>query len=147
MSNMNCEKAIVHKTQLRPRYGEVDRMGYVYHANYVSYCHVARTELLREYGIHDNMLEKNSIMMPVITMNLRFVKPAQYDELLTIRTIIREIPEVRFKFEFEIRNEANEKICVADSTTVFVDSLTRKPMRIPKIIEGMFKNDLEFSQQ
>lgn len=125
---------IQNKISLRPRYGEVDQMGYVYHANYVSYCHQARTELLRSFGIQDKVLEENQIMLPVISINLRYHKAAKYDELLTIQTTLREIPKTRCTFEFEIRNEANEKICTAESTVVFVDSISRKPMKVPEII-------------
>jgi acyl-CoA thioester hydrolase len=119
---------------LRPRYGEVDQMGYVYHANYVSYCHQARTELMRNLGIHDQALEENQIMLPVISINLRYLKAAKYDELLTIKTTLREMPKTRAVFEFEIRNEANEKICTAVSEVVFVDSISRKPMKVPEMI-------------
>ncbi len=126
---------IQNSMSLRPRYGEVDQMGYVYHANYVSYCHQARTELLRNLGIHDKVMEENQIMLPVISINLRYLKAARYDELLTIQTTLREMPKTRAIFEFEIRNEANEKICTAESTIVFVDSILRKPMRVPKIVE------------
>lgn len=125
---------IQSKIDLRPRYGEVDQMGYVYHANYVSYCHQARTELMRDLGIHDRALEENQIMLPVISINLRYLKAAKYDELLTIQTTLREMPKTRAVFEFEIRNEANEKICTAVSEVVFVDSISRKPMKVPEMI-------------
>jgi len=125
---------IQNSTDIRPRYGEVDQMGYVYHANYVSYCHQARTELMRNLGIHDQALEENQIMLPVISINLRYLKAAKYDELLTIKTTLREMPKTRAVFEFEIRNEANEKICTAVSEVVFVDSISRKPMKVPEMI-------------
>lgn len=125
---------IQSKIDLRPRYGEVDQMGYVYHANYVIYCHQARTELMRNLGIHDRALEENQIMLPVISINLRYLKAAKYDELLTIQTTLREMPKTRAVFEFEIRNEANEKICTAVSEVVFVDSISRKPMKVPEMI-------------
>lgn len=125
---------IQSKIDLRPRYGEVDQMGYVYHANYVSYCHQARTELMRDLGIHDQALEENRIMLPVISINLRYLKAAKYDELLTIQTTLREMPKTRAVFEFEIRNEANEKICTAVSEVVFVDSISRKPMKVPEMV-------------
>jgi acyl-CoA thioester hydrolase len=120
--------------QLRPRYGEVDQMGYVYHANYVSYCHQARTELLRGIGINDSLLEENNIMLPVISFEIKYKKPAHYDELLTIKTFVNEMPSVRFLFEFEVWNEKNELISKAKSTVVFVDSHSRLPMNIPDYV-------------
>ena len=131
---------IQNTMNLCPRYGEVDQMGYVYHANYVSYCHQARTELMRNLGIHDQVLEENQIMIPVININLRYLKAARYDELLTIQTTIREMPKIRCHFEFEIRNETNEKICTAVSEIVFVDSISRKPMRVPEIVKNAMIN-------
>ncbi len=128
---------------LRPRYNEVDQMGYVYHANYVTYCHQARTEMMRKYGINDKWLEDHSIMMPVIDMNLKYHNPSGYDELLTITTTIKKLPVVRFRFNFEFHNQKSELVCSATSTVVFVDSETRKPMRVPKMVEDALKEQLK----
>ena len=136
---------ITDKIEIRPRYGEVDQMGYVYHANYVSFCHQARTELLRKFGINDSVLEENEIMLPVIEMNLKYLKPAHYDERLTITTTIKEMPVVRFRFEFEITNEKQEKICQATSTVVFVERKTRKPIKIPDLVENTLCKSFEKS--
>jgi acyl-CoA thioester hydrolase len=124
---------------IRPRYGEVDQMGYVYHANYVNYFHQARTELMRELGIEDSKLEEKQVMMPVISMNLKYHKPAGYDELLMIHTVIPEFPVTRLSFQFEVRNVQNELICSAGSTVVFVNSKSRKPMRIPQFVKEKFE--------
>lgn len=125
--------------ELRPRYGEVDQMGYVYHANYVTYCHQSRTELLRKLGINDSKLEKNHIMLPVISFDILYKKPAHYDELITIKTTIRELPKVRFNFEFEIKNEQEMLLSKAKSTVVFVDSQSRLPMNVPNFVENALK--------
>ena len=131
------------QTTLRPRYNEVDQMGYVYHANYVAYCHQARTEMMRKYGINDKWLEDQQIMMPVIEMNLKYHNPSGYDELLTITTTIKELPVVRFRFNFKFHNQKNELICTATSTVVFVDSETRKPMKVPAVVEDALRKQLE----
>lgn len=134
---------ITDEIQLRPRYGEVDQMGYVYHANYVSYCHQARTELLRKIGIHDSLLEENNVMLPVISFEINYKKPAHYDELLTIKTTIKDMPEVRFNFEFEVRNEEGILLTTAKSTVVFVDRKNRFPMGIPDFVEKALKQRIE----
>lgn len=121
--------------QLRPRYGEVDQMGYVYHANYVSYCHHARTELLRKYSINDRALEDNNVMLPVISFDIKYLKPAGYDELLTVNTFVKEMPKVRFTFEFEIKNEENIIISKAKSIVVFANSKSRRPIIIPDFVK------------
>ncbi|NBC82958.1 MAG: YbgC/FadM family acyl-CoA thioesterase [Bacteroidetes bacterium] len=131
---------ISDKIQLRPRYNEVDQMGYVYHANYVTYCHQARTELLRKYGINDRVLEENNIMLPVINFNIQYKYPVYYDELLTIQTTIYKMPLVRFEFEFEMTNETGKLVCRADSTTVFVDRVSRYPGTAPEWVENKLQN-------
>ncbi len=124
--------------ELRPRYGEVDQMGYVYHANYVTYCHQARNELLRKLDIDEIQLKKNKIILPVISFEIIYKKPALYDELITIKTTIKEVPKVRLNFEFEIKNEQNTLLCKAKSTVVFVDSESRLPKQTPTFIEKVF---------
>jgi len=120
--------------QLRPRYGEVDQMGYVYHANYVSYCHQARTELLRKFDLNDKNLEDMQIMLPVISFNIEYKKPAHYDELITITTTVKEMPKTRFYFEFLITNEEGHILSRANSTVVFVDKRSRNPKIVPDFI-------------
>lgn len=121
--------------QIRPRYGEVDQMRYVYHANYVIYCHQARNELLRKLGLDEIELENNDIILPVISFDIKYKKPAHFDELITIKTIIKEMPNTRFNFEFEIKNELNTLLSKAKSTVLFVDSESRLPKRIPDFIK------------
>ena len=121
---------------LRPRYGEVDRMGYVYHANFVVYCHQARTELMRRLGIEDRKLEEEKILLPVIEMQLTHKKPAYYDDLLTIVTTITKLRETKLYFEFTIQNEQQELVCAAKTTVAFVHAETRKPLRMPQLIKN-----------
>lgn len=126
---------ITDEMQLKPRYGEVDKMGYVYHANYVSYCHQARTELLRKLNIHDKALEEKGIMLPVISFEIEYKKPVSYDETLTIVTTIKEVPQVRFIFYFEMYNDQKVLVSKAKSTVVFVNSQTRAPLIAPEYIQ------------
>ncbi|PQJ68554.1 acyl-CoA thioesterase [Polaribacter butkevichii] len=125
--------------QLRPRYGEVDKMGYVYHANYVTYCHQARNELLRKLNLDEIKLEEHQIMLPVISFDIKYKKPAHFDELITIKTTIKEMPKVRFSFQFEIENEQNMLLCKAKSDVVFVDVQSRLPKNIPSFIENILR--------
>jgi acyl-CoA thioester hydrolase len=142
---------IQDKIQLRPRYGEVDQMGYVYHANYVSYCHQARTELLRKIGLNDKNIEDMDIMMPVISFNIDYKKPAYYDELISITTTIKELPTTRFYFEFLICNEEGHILSKANSTLVFVDKRSRHPKLVPDFIasklQASFNHENEHSLQ
>lgn len=121
-------------SQLRPRYGEVDKMGYVYHANYVSYCHEARTECMRKMGLCDRTLEEKGYMLPVIEMTLKHLSPAYYDELLTIKTKLIHPPSHRLNFLFEIYNPKQRKVCEARTTVVFVRIASLKPCRLPEFV-------------
>jgi acyl-CoA thioester hydrolase len=125
--------------QFRPAYGDVDQMGYVYHANYLKYCHQARNELLRKLDLDEVILEKNKIILPVISFNINYKKPAHFDEVITIKTTIKEMPKIRFNFEFEIKNEQNILLSKAKSTIVFANSQSRLPKNIPSFIEQILK--------
>ncbi len=135
---------ITSENVIQVRYDEVDKMGYVYHGNYARYYHISRTELLRKVGISDRELESQNIILPVIEMNIRYIQPVYYDDFITIKTKLLELPETRMKFQHEVINQDDEIINIANSTLVFVDSNTRKPMIIPEIIlnklEAYLKN-------
>jgi len=124
---------------LRVRYGETDQMGVVYHGNYATYCEVARVEFFREMGLPYKELEDNGIMLPVVELNLKYIKPAHYDEVLHIKTSIPEIPRsVRLRFDYEIYNEMNELLTIGHSVLAFVDMKTKRPVRCPDyMIEQM----------
>ena len=125
---------ITAENKIKIRYDEVDKMGYVYHGNYAKYYHISRTELLRKVGISDRELENYNIILPVIEMNVRYIKPVFYDDTITIKTSLKEEPKSRIKFYHEAFNQNNEKINEAEITLVFVDQNTRKPMRAPEIV-------------
>ena len=126
--------------QLRPQYGDVDQMGYVYHANYLKYCHQARNELLRKLDLDEVILEKHNIILPVISFDINYKKPARFDEIITIKTTIKELPKIRFNFEFEIKNEQNILLSKAKSTVVFADSESRLPKHTPDFVEQILKS-------
>ena len=81
------------ETQLRVRYGETDQMGYLYYGNYAQFYEVGRVETMRSLGMSYKTLETDyGILMPVMSMQVRYVRPAFYDDLLTIKTTIRHFP-------------------------------------------------------
>ena len=118
---------------VRVRYGETDQMGVVYHGNYATYCEVARVEFFRGIGLPYKELEDNGIMLPVTELNFKFIKPAYYDELLSVKTFLHEIPTgVRITFSYEIYNEKQELLTTGISTLAFIDMKTRRPIRCPE---------------
>jgi acyl-CoA thioester hydrolase len=124
-------KLLTHSIQIRPRFNEVDSMGYVYHANYITYFHQARTELLRTLGLHDKRLEEHGVLLPIIEAQAKYKIPVGYDENITVTAQIKELPKTRLTCWFEVRNEQLKIVCSGHTTVVFVNVESRKPMRVP----------------
>ena len=120
------------ETKIRVRYGETDQMGYVYYGNYPLYYEVARTEMIRKLGWPYKKIEENGIMLPVLSLNVKYIRPAFYDDELTIKTRVRKIPGARIDFEYEVYNENKELINKGETTLVFVDMKTKKPTSAPQ---------------
>ena len=120
------------EVKIRVRYGETDRMGYVYYGNYAEYFEVARVEALRNLGFSYRKLEDEGIMLPVLNYSVKYLKPAFYDDELTIKVTIKEIPMARIRFDYEIYNEKDELTTVADTTLVFINRIVNKPCSAPK---------------
>jgi acyl-CoA thioester hydrolase len=99
-----------HSTKIRVRYGETDQMGYMYYGNYAEFFEVGRVEMLRSLGLTYAGMEASGIMMPVMEMNCKYLKPARYDEEITVRVIMDKLPGVTIHFKYELFNEKQELI-------------------------------------
>lgn len=122
----------ISETTVRVRYAETDQMGYVYYGNYTHYYEVGRVEALRQLGTSYKEMEDNGIMLPVYTCSLKYLKPAVYDDLLVIKTIIRELPSLKIMFDYEVYNQKNELLNLGSTTLVFINKATNKPCRAPE---------------
>ena len=122
----------VSEVKLRVRYGETDRMGFAYYGNYAEYFEVARVEALREIGMNYKDLEDSGTILPVYEFNIKYSKPALYDDMLTIKTTITAIPQASIHFEYETYNQKNELLCKGETTLVFTDAKSGKPKRAPE---------------
>ena len=119
------------ETQIRVRYAETDQMGYVYYGNYAAYYEVARVESLRQLGLSYKDLEADGIIMPVLENYSKYIAPGRYDELLTVKTIIKKWPGVKIVFNYEIYNEADELINKGETKLAFIDTASGIPCRMP----------------
>jgi acyl-CoA thioester hydrolase len=116
-------------------------MGVIYHANYISYYEIARTELLRNTGIYSyNEMETDGIMMPVVEIHSKYILPAYYDENLTVRVIIKEMPTAKITFFYEIFNEKQELLNTGMVVLAFMNSKTRRPCRPPQKLINCLKD-------
>jgi len=131
------------ETQLRVRYAETDQMGYAYYGNYATYYEVARVEALRQVGFQYKKMEEDGIMMPVTELNCKFIKPAKYDELITVKVSITSLPAVRMFFRYEVIGESGDKLNEGETTLVFINKLSNRPCKAPdyllKILEPYFE--------
>ena len=127
-----------HETQVRVRYAETDQMGVVYYGNYATYYEVARVEALRAMGISYREIEESGTMLPVLELKIKYIRPAKYDELLTIKITVPSMPNTRIVFFYEIYNEGGTLLNKGETTLVFVDMLKNKPCQIPPMIEDVF---------
>lgn len=119
-------------TQIRVRYAETDQMGVVYHSNYFPYFESARAESIRQLGFTYADMERMGVIMPVVDVHCRYLRPALYDDLLTIKTMLKELP-VHHKIEFhhEVYNEKNELLAVGKLILYFMESKTMKKTTMP----------------
>ena len=127
------------ETEIRVRYAETDQMGFVYYGNYAMYYEVARVEALRALGISYKVLEENGVMMPVLENWSKYIRPAKYDDLLTVRLLLKKIPEMRITFEYEVFNEEKNLINLGSTTLVFLEKDTGKPIQVPDVILDVLK--------
>ena len=117
--------------QIRVRYAETDQMGYVYYGNYAAYYEVGRVEALRSVGYSYREMEESGVMMPVLENHSRFILPGRYDEHLTIKTCIKEMPGVRIRFHYEIINENQQLIHEGETLLTFLNTTSHRPCRPP----------------
>ena len=122
----------VHETRIRVRYSETDQMGYVYNGNYAQYYEIGRTEMLRSLGMTYSAMEEYGVMLPLLDLKCKFIKPALYDQEITIKTIVKVLPGVRMLFDYELYNENQELINLGSTTLVFFDMEKKKPCSPPE---------------
>ncbi|MBC7920025.1 MAG: acyl-CoA thioesterase [Ferruginibacter sp.] len=120
-----------HEVHLRVCYADTDQMGYVYYGNYGRFYEIARMEALRSLGFSYKELEAAGTMMPVYENKSRYLRPARYDDLLTVKVVLRQPPAVRIVFEYEVYNEGRTLLNTGETTLVFVNRKSGRPGGAP----------------
>jgi acyl-CoA thioester hydrolase, YbgC/YbaW family len=122
-------------TKIRVRYGETDQMGYLYYGQYAQYYEVGRVETIRSLGLsYKDLEEVHGIWLPVVSMESRFVRPAFYDDLLTVRSIIKKLPDEYITFHVEIFNEKQKLLNAGRVRLCFYDPTVKKVVRAPEFL-------------
>ncbi len=130
----------VSEIKVKVRYAETDKMGYCHHGNYAQYFEMGRTELMRDLGISYKAIEDLGVMMPVLELKTKFLMPAYYDDELTIKTSLKDYPGARVKFHYEVFKKDGKRISIAETTLVFVDGKTMKPIKPPVFLLDKVKD-------
>ena len=120
--------------KVRIRYSETDQMGYVYYGNYARFYEIGRTELMRSLGIHYKSMEDHGIMMPVVSMEVKYLRPAVYDDIIEIRTQIKKLTKDSVVFISVIYNEKNELLNRGIVKLCFIDKATHQRIPTPSFI-------------
>ena len=129
--------------KMRSRYGETDKMGYVYYARYLEYFEVARTEMVRDLGISYREMEDSGIMLPVIHAELEYKNPIFYDEEIEIEVLIYEMPSVRLRTFYRVKTSQSDQVHVFGEVSLcFMNAESRRPVKAP---EGFISNLLKKS--
>jgi len=123
-----------HKLSFRVRYGETDQMGIVYHGNYAQYLEMGRVEWLRDLGVTYKSMEDKGIQLPVINLQIKYLKSAKYDDLITVETILKKEPLVKIEFDYKIYNESKELLIEANTVLAFMSVEKNKPIKCPDYI-------------
>jgi len=131
-------------TTVRVRYAETDQMNVVYYGNYAQYFEVGRVESIRQLGLTYKDMEAAGVIMPVIDFHAKYVRSAYYDDLLTIKTILKELPtDHKIEFIQEVYNEAGKQLTTGKVQLYFIDAATKSKTTMPenlrKALEPYFK--------
>jgi acyl-CoA thioester hydrolase len=130
---------ITSTTRIRVRYGETDQMGMVYYGNYALYYEVGRVELLRQAGMTYRDLEEQGVLMPVTEFQVRYLRPARYDDEVIVQTTLRELPQTRITFWSELRNVHGILLNAGHVKLAFVDASTMKATTVPESLMQLLK--------
>ncbi len=137
----------MHTFCVRVRYSETDVMGFLHHSNYARYYETARWELFRNLGVPYNQLEQDGYILPVISMNEKFVKPARYDEQLTIITKVKQVLSPRITFVYKMYNEQQELINKAEIAVAFVNKKSGKVCDVPPCLLDRIAETVELTEK
>jgi acyl-CoA thioester hydrolase len=124
---------LTHQTEIRIRYADTDQMQFDYNGKYLEYFEVDRTELLRYHGLPYNHLEKKGYLLPVLEAHVKYLKPAYYDDILIINSIVSEIPSLKIHIDYKIINKETEEVIAEGFTIhVFMKKETKNIIRPPE---------------
>ncbi len=136
----------MHLTRTRVRYGETDQMGVVYHANYLVYFEIGRTELIRELGLPYSALEARGWKLVIVEASVRIRAPARYDDELVVGTKLTQVGRVRVRFEYRITLAGGSRTLAEGHTVLASIAADGRPRRMPREFHEALNGTLEEGQ-
>jgi acyl-CoA thioester hydrolase len=130
---------VISAVRTRVNYSETDQMGFVYHANYLIWMDMARTEHLRERGVSYKELEAQGIYLAVTDVQIRYRQPARYDDMIRVRCWVRDLGSRRVIFGYAVeRAETGELLATAETSLIALNrqhALSRIPEHVCDLLE------------
>jgi len=134
----------VSETQIRIHYALTDQMGVVYHGHFAQLYEIGRTESIRQLGFAYKDIEALGIIMPVVNLQIKFFQPAKYDDLVTVKTILKELPQNhKIIYYGEIYNENSDLLSTAEITMYFMNAKEMTRAIMPEELIGKLKGYFE----
>ena len=124
---------------LRVNYSEVDQMGVVYHARYVIWLDMARTEHLRQNGMSYLEVEAKGVRLAVGQLEIRYRQPARYDDLIRVRCWVRDLASRRVVFGYAVESSANGGLLATATTAMFSLDRDQRPIRLPADVMALIQ--------
>jgi acyl-CoA thioester hydrolase len=128
---------------IRVGYSDTDQMGFVHHSNYLKYYETARWNLFRHLGIPYKEVEKAGMLLPVVNVQIDYLKPAFYDEELIIETSVAEVKGARILLNYKLLNAKGELINTATITLAFINVLSKKPCKPSRFIQKLLQQNIQ----
>jgi len=126
----------VTETQIRIHYALTDQMGVVYYGHYAQFYEIGRTEAIRQIGYTYKEIEALGIIMPVVEIHSKFLRPAKYDDLITVKTTLREMPaNHKITFYAEIFNEQDKLLNTGEVVLYFLNAATMQRCAMPEALK------------
>ncbi len=128
-----------HVSEVRVRYAETDQMGVVYHANYLVWCEIGRTDFIRALGRSYADMERDGVTLAVSDATMRFLGSAQYDDRVLVRTTLDELRSRGMRFAYRIENADTGRTLVTATTSLIALDATGKPARLPASVQELLQ--------
>lgn len=118
--------------ELAVRYYETDQMGIVHHSNYIRYFECGRSDMMQKYGLPIEVIEREGVMLPVVSVEARYKTPARMGDMIRIVSRIDKVPMAKLEVNTEIFNQEGILLCTGKVVLGFIDAATRHPVRCPR---------------